>query len=277
MILRNNTKALMYQADIERTDRKLVQTHLVFSSRNKHYILSYTDVPEAYESEKDKNYHLAWEMMNSIVIKSGNGPSREFQAFFFLKIIIVLLVIAIGVKYFRKSLAANVYVGGPHADILARLPEGVILVEVKAVALGHQREFTRPASIATQSPPIEPPNTKANLSKKTAIEASAPRLDSVAHPSQIQKFNSQPSTESANQIEHVSEDPDAKSLSEVSEVPDDEREVDQKVIFPRDEDQWDVEVIEGLAPENNQEEKHDLAGQQQDVGAQEVGENKRVI
>jgi len=132
--LKSRAKALIYYANVEAFGVKLVQSHVVFSSPTKHFVFSYTDLPEAFEKGRDSVYNQAWTMVNSVKLNFGNGPTRGALPFLAMLIFTLFLACIFGFFYLRRYFSKGSHLDS--ADFESGLSEAVELIEVRAEPIG---------------------------------------------------------------------------------------------------------------------------------------------
>lgn len=71
MEIRPGYNVMLYYANVEASERSLVQSIAVFSSSSQHYVFTYTDLVEFFSSGNDKMFKQSWEVVQSFIHRDG--------------------------------------------------------------------------------------------------------------------------------------------------------------------------------------------------------------
>lgn len=101
-------KGILYYTQYAYEGVRLMQVHVLVSSATNHYLMTYTDLAEFFESDDNPNLSTAWKSLTSIVLDS-RGPTRaDLPVQMILLALGLVAIVAIG-SLWRRQRAAREY------------------------------------------------------------------------------------------------------------------------------------------------------------------------
>ncbi len=110
--LADGRDALLFYTEYQDGDRKMMQAHVLASSKTNHYVLTYTDVAENFvsgsEGSTSQVFSNAWNSMASLELDSGNPEPAETVTIA-LAAVAAIIVAWFAVAFIRNRRAAAQY------------------------------------------------------------------------------------------------------------------------------------------------------------------------
>ena len=132
--LADGRKALMFYTDFLGSGRRMMQAHVLASSETNHYLITYTDAAENFETNAEgvqsQVFNLAWETLASLELDSPNPvPSQELT--WILGVIGILVIAWFVFSFIRNRRAAAEYrqfadrghLPGDHDELVSSLAQ----------------------------------------------------------------------------------------------------------------------------------------------------------
>jgi hypothetical protein len=151
--LADGRDALLFYTDYQDGERKMMQAHVLASSKTNHYLLSYTDVAENFvsgsEGSSSQVFNNAWSSMVSLELDSGN-PEPAKTVTIALAVIAAIAVLWFTVAFIRNRRAAAQY--RQFTDMSPRSQEdGDFMSSVGDVRLGDDKSLEPTLMTSPQS------------------------------------------------------------------------------------------------------------------------------
>jgi hypothetical protein len=132
--LADGRKALLFYTDFLGSGRKMMQAHVLASSETNHYLITYTDLAENFETNAEgvqsPVFNIAWESLASLELDSPNPvPSQELA--WILGVVGALLITWFLISFIRNRRAAAQYrqfsdrghLPGDHDELVSSLAQ----------------------------------------------------------------------------------------------------------------------------------------------------------
>ena len=104
--------AYLFYADFLGSGRKMMQAHVLLSSETNHYLISFTDVAENFESSTEQGqsqfFNDAWASITSTELDSPS-PNPSQDLFFVIEAVVGLGFIWMVIGFLRRKMQANQY------------------------------------------------------------------------------------------------------------------------------------------------------------------------
>lgn len=154
--LPDGSRGILYYADFKVTGIPLMHAHLLTSSATRHYLLTFTDLPEHFEGDAGRNHlGVAWEAVTSIQLDS-QASGRFSTPVTVLGVMSLIAAVLFGFTMIRRRRASELYREalreGKLSDSLevSRAPESLVVTGVEVTNL--ESLVTAPATSFTSKP-----------------------------------------------------------------------------------------------------------------------------
>ena len=108
----DGSDAILFYTEFSLNDKQMMQAHILMSSKDNHYLLTFTDRKDHFEGEDDLNtINLAWQAMTSIQLDSK--PPYRFQQILIIIFILVFIGVFLTFLYFKRRKKAEEFSSDP--------------------------------------------------------------------------------------------------------------------------------------------------------------------